>query len=111
MTSNPWNCEEGEDDVDEDRLSTSEPDVVDSGPARKRQRRWSKEQQEHGQPSTQDPDRPACQYCRKKKSACSRTQPCSTCVRYSVQCVYHDRKSKPGMRTGAIESLNQRVGG
>ncbi|UKZ78970.1 hypothetical protein TrVFT333_006719 [Trichoderma virens FT-333] len=52
---------------------------------------------------------PACQNCRKKKSACSRTQPCSACVRYNVECVYYDGRAKTGVRTGAIESLNQRV--
>ena len=27
-----------------------------------------------------------------------------------IDCVYDDRKAKPGLRTGAVENLNQRVG-
>ncbi|KAL0937713.1 uncharacterized protein CTRU02_207444 [Colletotrichum truncatum] len=56
-----------------------------------------------------DTDGPACQSCRKKKARCSRRQPCSACVRYSVECVYDDKRSKPGLRTGAVENLSQRV--
>ncbi|KAF6843195.1 hypothetical protein CMUS01_02354 [Colletotrichum musicola] len=56
-----------------------------------------------------DTDGPACQSCRKKKARCSRRQPCSACVRYNVECVYDDRRSKPGLRTGAVENLSQRV--
>ncbi|KFZ17290.1 hypothetical protein V501_01820 [Pseudogymnoascus sp. VKM F-4519 (FW-2642)] len=54
-------------------------------------------------------DGPACQPCRKKKARCSRKQPCSHCVRFNVDCVYDDRKMKPGLRTGVVEKLNQRV--
>ncbi|KAI1123829.1 fungal-specific transcription factor domain-containing protein [Nemania abortiva] len=55
-------------------------------------------------------DGPACQSCRRKKAKCSRTQPCSHCERQNLQCVYDERKAnKPGMRTGAIEQLNQRL--
>ncbi|KAL1845343.1 hypothetical protein VTK73DRAFT_651 [Phialemonium thermophilum] len=53
---------------------------------------------------------PACQSCRRKKAKCTRRQPCSQCVRYNVECVYDDKRTKPGMRTGAIETLSQRVG-
>ncbi|KAH8679604.1 fungal-specific transcription factor domain-containing protein [Tricladium varicosporioides] len=52
---------------------------------------------------------PACQPCRKKKAKCSRQQPCSNCMRFSIECVYDDRKVKPGLRTGAVENLTQRV--
>lgn len=37
--------------------------------------------------------------------------PCSTRLMIKlkeVECVYDDRKLRPGIRTGAIESLNQR---
>lgn len=30
-------------------------------------------------------------------------------MRYNVDCVYDDRRSKPGLRTGAVENLSQRV--
>ncbi|KAI1643241.1 fungal-specific transcription factor domain-containing protein [Daldinia loculata] len=56
-----------------------------------------------------DVEGPACQSCRKKKAKCSRQQPCSVCIKYRTQCVYDDTRSKPGMRTGAIENLSQRV--
>ncbi|KAL2129552.1 hypothetical protein VTI74DRAFT_7617 [Chaetomium olivicolor] len=56
-----------------------------------------------------DPEGPACQSCRKKKAKRSRQQPCSSCVKYNVECLYDDRKTKPGLRTGAVENLSQRV--
>lgn len=51
----------------------------------------------------------ACHSCRKRKAKCSRQQPCRQCVRLNVDCVYDDKRQKPGMRTGAIEALNQRL--
>uniref|UniRef100_A0A8H7NR10 Zn(2)-C6 fungal-type domain-containing protein n=1 Tax=Bionectria ochroleuca TaxID=29856 RepID=A0A8H7NR10_BIOOC len=57
----------------------------------------------------EEPAGPACCSCRKKKAKCSRTQPCTQCVRLDITCTYNDAKLKPGMRTGAIESLTQRV--
>ncbi|CAH0022138.1 unnamed protein product [Clonostachys rhizophaga] len=57
----------------------------------------------------EEPAGPACCSCRKKKAKCSRTQPCTQCVRLDIACTYNDAKLKPGMRTGAIESLTQRV--
>lgn len=52
---------------------------------------------------------PACQSCRKRKAKCSRQQPCSQCDTMGLECVYDDTKLRPGFRTGAIESLSQRV--
>ncbi|ORY66049.1 fungal-specific transcription factor domain-containing protein [Pseudomassariella vexata] len=83
---------------DRNASSNSGPDET----SRSKRRRLSKEDQ-------QENEGPACQNCRRKKSACSRTQPCSACTRYHVDCVYDDRRMKPGLRTGAIESLSQRV--
>ncbi|KFY91694.1 hypothetical protein V500_04513 [Pseudogymnoascus sp. VKM F-4518 (FW-2643)] len=62
-----------------------------------------------GQKAGAEDDGPACQPCRKKKARCSRKQPCSHCVRFNVDCVYDDRKMKPGLRTGVVEKLNQRI--
>ncbi|KAL4938986.1 fungal-specific transcription factor domain-containing protein [Aspergillus oleicola] len=56
-----------------------------------------------------DDDIPACQSCRRKKARCSREQPCSQCVRFSTTCIYDDRKLKPGLRAGAIDSLSRRI--
>ncbi|WPG99112.1 Hypothetical protein R9X50_00192200 [Acrodontium crateriforme] len=58
--------------------------------------------------NTGDEDGPACQSCRKRKAKCSRDQPCSQCERLGVECEYDERR-KPGMKTGAIEALNQRL--
>ncbi|OBT41687.1 hypothetical protein VE00_07803 [Pseudogymnoascus sp. WSF 3629] len=63
----------------------------------------------NGHKAGAEDDGPACQPCRKKKARCSRKQPCSHCVRFNVDCVYDDRKMKPGLRTGVVEKLNQRV--
>lgn len=52
---------------------------------------------------------PACQSCRKRKAKCSREQPCSVCERLGTECLYDDRRQRPGLRTGAVEALNQRV--
>ncbi|KAG8165974.1 hypothetical protein KVR01_004526 [Diaporthe batatas] len=54
-------------------------------------------------------DGPACQSCRRKKAKCSRRLPCSQCERQNLQCVYDERKLKPGLRSGAIEHLSQRI--
>jgi hypothetical protein len=54
-------------------------------------------------------DVPACQSCRKKKARCSRAQPCSECIRFNIGCVYDERRTKPGLRTGAVDQLYRRV--
>ncbi|KAJ5663323.1 hypothetical protein N7507_004054 [Penicillium longicatenatum] len=54
-------------------------------------------------------DVPACQSCRKKKARCSREQPCSECIRFNVDCVYDERRMKPGLRTGAVDQLYRRI--
>lgn len=59
--------------------------------------------------SVAEDDGPACQSCRKKKAKCSRRDPCSQCVKLNLDCLYDDRKTRPGLRTGAVESLTQRV--
>lgn len=69
--------------------------------------------QQHSHPdhasSKNDEDIPACQSCRRKKARCSREQPCSHCIRFNVQCVYDDRRLKPGLRAGAVEQLCRRM--
>ncbi|KAJ3545293.1 hypothetical protein NM208_g2583 [Fusarium decemcellulare] len=56
-----------------------------------------------------DPSGPSCCSCRKRKAKCSRDQPCTSCAKLGADCVYDHEKMKPGMRQGAIESLNQRL--
>ena len=53
-------------------------------------------------------DGPACQSCRRRKSRCSKQQPCAQCERLGVECLYDERR-RPGFKTGAIESLSQRL--
>ncbi|KAF5632072.1 hypothetical protein F52700_6591 [Fusarium sp. NRRL 52700] len=49
---------------------------------------------------------PSCSGCRKRKLKCSRQRPaCSNCA----PCVYENRRTKPGLKGGAVESLNQRL--
>ncbi|KAI1390410.1 fungal-specific transcription factor domain-containing protein [Hypoxylon trugodes] len=81
---------------DEDASLSADGDVQQ----RSKKRRISRDEDVEG---------PACQSCRKKKAKCSRQQPCSVCVKYRTQCVYDETRSKPGMKTGAIENLSQRV--
>lgn len=50
----------------------------------------------------------ACQSCRKRKSRCSKQQPCRQCERLHIECVY-DERQRPGLKTGAIEALTQRL--
>ncbi|KAI0102964.1 fungal-specific transcription factor domain-containing protein [Nemania sp. FL0031] len=86
------------------RESESEDDTYEDEADEDRSRRPEK------MGGTRADDGPACQSCRRKKAKCSRTQPCSHCERQNLQCVYDERKiNKPGMRTGAIEQLNQRL--
>ncbi|KAJ5893219.1 hypothetical protein N7495_004910 [Penicillium taxi] len=54
-------------------------------------------------------DVPACQSCRKKKARCSRAQPCSECIRFNTDCVYDERRMKPGLRAGAVDQLYRRI--
>ncbi|RKK97297.1 hypothetical protein BFJ68_g14085 [Fusarium oxysporum] len=53
---------------------------------------------------------PSCSGCRKRKLKCSRQRPaCSNCERLGAPCVYENRRTKPGLKGGAVESLNQRL--
>ncbi|KAF4334040.1 hypothetical protein FBEOM_12133 [Fusarium beomiforme] len=53
---------------------------------------------------------PSCSSCRKRKLKCSRQTPtCSNCERLGAPCVYENRRTKPGLKGGAVESLNQRL--
>ncbi|KAJ5652709.1 fungal-specific transcription factor domain-containing protein [Penicillium longicatenatum] len=57
-----------------------------------------------------DPDRPSCQGCRRRKLKCSRESPmCSQCHRMGSPCVYDAKRNKPGIKTGAVESLSRRI--
>ncbi|KAL2795045.1 hypothetical protein BJX66DRAFT_324909 [Aspergillus keveii] len=54
---------------------------------------------------------PSCVGCKKRKLKCSRQKPsCSTCERLGAQCIYETRRNKPGLKSGAVEHLNQRLG-
>ncbi|RSM09904.1 hypothetical protein CEP52_003848 [Fusarium oligoseptatum] len=54
---------------------------------------------------------PSCSGCRKRKLKCSRQKPaCSNCERLQTTCVYEGRRVKPGLKSGAVEGLNQRLG-
>ncbi|KAF4956408.1 hypothetical protein FSARC_11611 [Fusarium sarcochroum] len=53
---------------------------------------------------------PSCAGCRKRKLKCSRQKPaCSNCERLDTSCIYEARRTKPGLKSGAVESLNQRL--
>lgn len=79
-------------------------------PPRKKRRRAESEREEADLNSNEgDEEGPACQSCRKRKAKCSRQQPCSHCERLEVECIYDERRMRPGMKTGAIEALNQRL--
>ena len=54
-------------------------------------------------------DCPACNSCRKRKTKCSRQQPCFNCVRLQVDCIYDESKERPGIKPGTIALLTQRV--
>ncbi|KAG5791511.1 hypothetical protein H9Q69_009452 [Fusarium xylarioides] len=53
---------------------------------------------------------PSCSGCRKRKLKSSRQRPsCSNCERLGAPCIYENRRMKPGLKGGAVESLNQRL--
>ncbi|KAH8660608.1 fungal-specific transcription factor domain-containing protein [Xylariales sp. PMI_506] len=57
-----------------------------------------------------DPDKPSCQGCRRRKLRCSRDLPtCTHCLRLSVECVYDDKRNKPGVKAGVIDGLSRRI--
>lgn len=83
-----------------------------AGPPKKRKRAGPEqsEQLDHASSGEAGEDEgPACQSCRSRKAKCSRRQPCSQCDRLNVDCIYDERRTRPGMKTGAIESLNRRL--
>ena len=96
---------------------------TDGPPRRKRQRvhaqdatddeldaqeQESNQSHSHGQGGEGVEDGPACQSCRRRKSRCSKQQPCEQCERLNVECMYHDRR-RPGYKTGVIEALTKRL--
>ncbi|KAL3463717.1 fungal-specific transcription factor domain-containing protein [Aspergillus heterothallicus] len=66
-------------------------------------------QQQQSDSLKSEDDIPACQSCRRKKARCSREQPCSQCMRFDVPCIYDDRRLKPGLRAGVVDSLSRRI--
>ncbi|KAJ5988960.1 fungal-specific transcription factor domain-containing protein [Penicillium waksmanii] len=57
-----------------------------------------------------DQERPSCQGCRRRKLKCSRESPtCSQCNRLESPCIYDTKRSKPGLKTGAVEGLSRRI--
>ncbi|KAL4735368.1 hypothetical protein BDV11DRAFT_212023 [Aspergillus similis] len=51
----------------------------------------------------------ACQRCRKQKIKCSGFQPCNTCHKRKLTCVFDDRDQKVLVTRGFIEDLQQRI--
>ncbi|KAJ0426811.1 fungal-specific transcription factor domain-containing protein [Aspergillus carlsbadensis] len=51
----------------------------------------------------------ACQRCRKQKIKCSGFQPCNTCHRRKLTCVFDDRDQKVLVTRGFIEDLQRKV--
>ncbi|KAL4927673.1 Zn(II)2Cys6 transcription factor [Aspergillus undulatus] len=51
----------------------------------------------------------ACQRCRKQKIKCSGFQPCNTCHKRKLTCVFDDRDQKVLVTRGFIEDLQRRV--
>ncbi|KAF4844046.1 putative transcriptional regulatory protein [Colletotrichum siamense] len=52
----------------------------------------------------------ACNCCRRRKLRCSREVPnCQQCRKTGSECVYESKRSKPGMKAGAIENLHRRL--
>ncbi|KAF3800042.1 hypothetical protein GCG54_00015420 [Colletotrichum gloeosporioides] len=57
-------------------------------------------------------DLPSCEGCRRRKLKCTRQRPlCSNCERLELEidCIYENRRNKPGLKGGAVESLNRRL--
>ncbi|KAL3419811.1 hypothetical protein PVAG01_08309 [Phlyctema vagabunda] len=52
---------------------------------------------------------PACWSCRRRKTKCSRQQPCNQCSKLNCECLYEETRERPGLKTGAVEALNKRV--
>ncbi|KAL2187951.1 hypothetical protein L209DRAFT_709126, partial [Thermothelomyces heterothallicus CBS 203.75] len=51
----------------------------------------------------------SCNPCRKRKLRCSRERPsCQHCRKIAGQCVYENKRNKPGLKTGALENVHRR---
>lgn len=77
-------------------------------PRRKRRRVQAQAADGDGHSNDGDDDGPACQSCRKRKSRCSKQQPCEQCERLQVECTYDERR-RPGFKSGVIEALSNRL--
>lgn len=77
-------------------------------PRRKRRRVQAQAADADGHSNDGDDDGPACQSCRKRKSRCSKQQPCEQCERLQVECTYDERR-RPGFKSGVIETLSNRL--
>ncbi|KAJ5167570.1 uncharacterized protein N7482_006351 [Penicillium canariense] len=52
----------------------------------------------------------ACSSCRNRKLRCSREAPaCQHCRKTGGDCVYDPKRSKPGIKSGAIENIHRRL--
>ncbi|KAL5407652.1 hypothetical protein PMIN03_007024 [Paraphaeosphaeria minitans] len=52
----------------------------------------------------------ACNNCRKAKLRCSRDRPsCAHCRKTGADCLYETKRTKPGLKTGAIENVHRRL--
>ncbi|KAJ5753666.1 uncharacterized protein N7511_007819, partial [Penicillium nucicola] len=83
--------------------------IILTPPKHKRMASANGNHQESRDAAKSQEDVPACQSCRKKKARCSRAQPCSECIRFNIDCVYDERRMKPGLRAGAVDQLYRRV--
>ena len=49
----------------------------------------------------------SCDHCRRRKIRCDRLQPCSKCLRGSLQCTYHDYVKRKTPKTNALVDATQ----
>lgn len=52
----------------------------------------------------------SCEMCRKRKKKCSKTSPCSTCIKFQLECVYKPKEEKTPLTRARMTTLENSIG-
>ncbi|XBW34975.1 hypothetical protein QEN19_000540 [Hanseniaspora menglaensis] len=52
----------------------------------------------------------SCEMCRKRKKKCSKTYPCTTCIKFQLECVYKPKEEKTPLTRARMTSLESSIG-
>lgn len=52
----------------------------------------------------------SCEMCRKRKKKCSKTSPCTTCLKFQLECVYKPKEEKTPLTRARMTTLENNIG-